>query len=422
MSRIKPFQALYYNIKKVKDFAQVLAPPYDVISDERQNYLHNLSPYNFTHIDLPAEKEGDTPENGKYTRAKKTFREWQDQKVLIKDDKPSVYFYKQDYKVVGQKHSRLGFISLLELQDEDSSKVHPHEKTHAHAVDDRFRLTESLNAGLSPIFVCYSDKQRKVEKIFNQKVVAKSPIVDITDENQVHHRVWRLDEEDLIDEIGQSIINQNLFIADGHHRYQMACQYRRRQVEKIGHPPTGKEPFNFVMTYFTNLDSKDLQIFPMHRIVRRMPIDFDALEEFFRIDRVKSKDEFMILLAKAGRHEHAFGLYSPEGMHLLRLKNKLLIEEFVQEGSIEYKSLDATILKTFVFDRLEVPSEDIIYTKDLNEVMSYVDEGRADAGFLMNPVKISQLKAIALNGERMPPKTTYFYPKLLSGLTVYKLD
>jgi len=398
-----------------------MCPPYDVISDEGQAYYHNLSPYNFTHIDLAKDKKNDDKDNNKYTRAKKTFDDWLKKKVMLRDEKPGVYFYKQEYKILGQKYSRLGFISLMELESEEDSRVYPHEKTHAKAVDDRLRLTKSLSSNLSCIFVCYSDKQKKVEKIFNKNILSTKPFVDVEDDDKVRHKLWRLDDEELIGEINGSLAGQHLFIADGHHRFKVANEYRKARLSRKTNV-TGEEPFNYVMTYFTNIDSRELQIFPMHRIVKRLPEDLDFLDEFFRIDKVKNKDDLLILLAKAGRNEHAFGLYTRKGIMLLRLKNKLLIEKFIKEGSKDYKSLDATILKHFVFDRVNVNSDDIIYTKDLDQVVGMVKEGEADAGFVMNAVKISQLKAIALNGEKMPPKTTYFYPKVLSGLTVYKMD
>jgi uncharacterized protein (DUF1015 family) len=237
----------------------------------------------------------------------------------------------------------------------------------------------------------------------------------------VRHKLWRLDDPGLIREINAALEDRPLFIADGHHRYKVAMEYRNKRLSRMTRP-TGQESFNYVMTYFTNMDSRDLKIFPMHRIVKRLSGSLDFLEEFFRIDKVKTKEELPILLARAGRNEHAFGLYTRDGVKLLRLKNRLLIDEHVQDGSAEYKSLDAVILKSFVFDRLGVHSGEILYTSDMEEVTGMVDEARADAGFLMNPVRIAPLRAIALNGEKMPPKTTYFYPKVLSGLTVYKMD
>ena len=421
MSSIKPFHAVYYNPEKIEDLNKVVSPPYDIISQEEQIQYHNLSPYNFTHIDLGRDKARDDKKNNKYTRAKKMFHEWIKKGIMVQDEKPCIYFYRQEYKMLGEKHHRLGFISLMKLQDDEDSKVHPHEDTHAKVIEDRLKLTRALSSNLSSIFVCYSDKQRQVEKIFNRKVVTNDPIIDIVDENKVKHRLWRLDDKTLIKEINDSISGQNLFIADGHHRYQVALQYRRRKLQRKTNVSMA-EPFNYVMTYFTNLDSKDLQILPMHRIVKRINKKMDFLEEFFRIDKVRNGYELPILLAKAGINEHAFGLYTRDGIKLLRLKNKLLINKHIKEGSSDFKNLDATILKHFVLDRLGIESDDIKYTKDYKEATDLVDHYSAQASFIMNPVRIEQLKAIALNGERMPAKTTYFYPKVLSGLTVYKMD
>ena len=421
MSTIKPFKAVYYNLDKVKEIAKVVSPPYDVISPKEQIDFHNLSPYNFTHIDFGADKPNDNSTNNKYTRAKSIFEDWLSKKVMLEDTKPSIYFYKQEFKMWGGQQSRLGFVALMKLPDENVSRIFPHENTHSKAIDDRLKLTKTLDSNLSSIFVCYSDKQKKVEKIFMKHALSQKPLLEVEDRDNIRHKVWRLDDPGLIEEINSSLHNEHLFIADGHHRYQVALEFRRFKTnQKV--KSTGEEPFNYVMTYFTNIDSRDLLILPMHRIVKHFPVHFESLEENFRMDKMRNKDEIVIPLAKAGVNEHAFGLYTRDGIRLLRLKNKSLIDQVVKEGSHDYKALDATILKYFVFDPLGIKSEDIIYTKDFNEVTDMVDNHQADAGFVMNPVKISQLKAIALNGERMPPKTTYFYPKVLSGLTVYKME
>ncbi|MCD4780602.1 MAG: DUF1015 domain-containing protein [Candidatus Omnitrophica bacterium] len=421
MSSIRPFRAVYYNQDKVEDLSNVVCPPYDIISEEEQNVLTNLSPYNFIHVLLGKDQEGDDKKNNKYRRAKKIYNEWLDEKILIQDAKPSIYFYRQEYTIQGQRHSRKGFIALMELQDEEDSRIRPHENTHSKAIEDRLKLWTELNSNLSCIFVCYADRQKRIDKIFIKNVIVNAPIVDIEDNDGVRHIVWRLDDANLIREISGSLLDQHLFIADGHHRYKVAMEFRHSKLSgQTG--LDGTEPQNFLMTYFTNIDSKDLKIFPMHRIVKNMPKDIRFLDEFFRIDKVKTKEDLVILLARAGRNEHAFGLYTRDGIRLLRLKNKLLIDQYVKEGSKDYKSLDATILKYFVFDRVGIKSDDIIYTKDLHEATGLVENGSVSASFIMNAVKISQLKAIALNDEKMPPKTTYFYPKVLSGLTVYNMD
>ena len=420
MSEIQPFKALYYNKAKLGDVSKVVCPPYDVISPEQQTDYYNQSEFNFIRIMLGKDYPEDDRNNNKYTRAKDLYQQWQQDGILIEDDQPCIYYYKQDYKVMGEKHSRMGFISLMRIHDDQDAKIFPHENTHLKAKEDRLKLWKTLSSNLSPIFVCFSDKTKRVNKTFLEHVVQTEPMIDVKDEEGVRHTVWRLSDAGLIQKIVEALSDQQLFIADGHHRYEVAKELRRQMKEKTPHY-TGEEPFNFLMTYFTDISSRDLKIFPMHRIVKKISLKAELLEELFRIDKFKTKEDLVIRLAKAGKYEHAFGLYTADSVRLLRLKNKSLIDKFIQEGSEEFRGLDATILKHFVFDRIGVSSEDIAYTCDLARATHDVDAGLAEASFIMNPVKIQQLKAIALKGERMPPKTTYFYPKVLSGLTVHKI-
>jgi len=422
MTQIKAFKAVHYNSKKIEDLSQVVCPPYDVISPEAQIAFHNAHPNNFIHILLGLEKSRDNSYDNKYTRAKKLFMEWTKKNVLIEDEKPCLYIYKQEYKVCGQRKGRIGFLGLMKLQDKEQTKIFPHENTHMPAKQDRLRLWRNVKANLSPIFVCFSDRYKKIEKIFHDYIAVNEPFIDIADGEEIRHIVWRIAEPNIIEDIREFMADQSLFIADGHHRYEVALEYRKSRLRRKK-KSTGKECFNFIMTYFTNLESRDLDILPIHRIVKKFPVaKIDFLENFFRIDKIKTVNDLRILLGKAGQNEHAFGLYTREGIKLLRLKNRMLIHEHINEGSEEYKRLDAMILKTFVFDRLNIATDQVIYEKDLNRAVEMVDEKKAAACFVMNPVSIQQLKAVALNGEKMPPKTTYFYPKVLSGLTIYNMN
>ena len=421
MSQIKPFKSVCYDPQRVENIAQVFCPPYDVISTEEKIRLHNTHPFNFIRILLGQEKATDDRYNNKYTRAKKLYEDWLKKGILKEDPNPGFYFYKQEYIVHGQKFNRVGFIGLLKLQDKHDSKIFPHENTHTKAKEDRLRLWRNIKSNCSPIFVCFSDREKKVENIFVQKISIHPPFVDLTDSDQVRHTIWRLDDLALIEEIKAVINGQHLFIADGHHRYEVALEYRRMKLRNKTRS-NGQEPFNYVMTYFTNLDSKDLLILPIHRVIRKMRGKLEFLNEYFRTDKIGTKEDLLILLKRAGQNEHAFGMYSQEGIRLLRLKSKLLIDQHIKEGSKQYRRLDATILKTFVFDRLGIGSDDIIYSKDAAESFNMVETRQADACFILNPVKMQQLKDVALNGERMPPKTTYFYPKVLSGVTLYRLE
>lgn len=421
MSALKPFQAVFYNKDKVENLSNVICPPYDVISKDQQEAYYKQNPNNFIRVELTKETPKDTARDNKYTRAKKTYEEWLKKGILIQDKVPCVYFYKQDYKYLGQRYTRTGFLALLNMNDDAGIKVLPHEHTHAAAKTDRHLLWSTLNSDLSSIFVGYADKNNIVEKIFLKELASQKPYLEATDPDKVKHMIWRLSDPEKIAQISDLLDGQNIFICDGHHRFEVANQIRKDHLKKLKNP-TGKESFNYVMAYYTNMDSKDLQIFPIHRIVKKFPISVNLLEQYFRIDKIKSKTDLLVLLARAGQNEHAFGLCRKEGLYLLRLKSKTLIDKVVSEGSRDYRTLDAAILKSFIFDQVGVQSEDIVYSKDPHEVMDIINEGKADAGFILNPVLVKQLKAVAQNDERMPPKTTYFYPKVLSGLTIYKMD
>ena len=421
MTQIKPFSAVFYNQENIKNLAKIVCPPYDVISSKQQDMYHEMSEFNFVHIDLGKEKPTDDRSENRYTRSKTLFNQWLKDRILVQDSAPCIYYYKQEYKVMGERHSRLGFIALMRIPDDAESTIFPHENTHSQAKEDRHRLNMALNSQLSSIFVCFSDQKKQVENIFHKNVNAQKSFIDVVDEDRVRHVVWRLEDPKLIKIVSDALAGQQLFIADGHHRYEVAKDIRRYKLSRM-EKTTGDEPFNFVMTYFTNMDSRELKIFPIHRVIKKFAVEQEFLEEHFRIDRLRSKTKFLVDLAKSGQNENALGLYMHDSIQLLRLKNKRLIDKFVKQGSDAYRRLDANVLKCFILDRADVRSEDIVYTPDANESMALVDEGRADAAFIMNPVKIQQLKEIALNGERMPPKTTYFYPKVLSGLTVYRME
>ena len=421
MAAIKPFQAIFYNKEKIENISDVICPPYDVISKEQQESYYKQNTYNFIRLEFGKDAPKDNAKDNKYVRARKMYEEWLKKGILKQEDTPCVYFYKQDYKYFGQKYTRTGFLALLNIGDDSGVKILPHENTQPLAKTDRHLLWTSLKSNLSAVFIGYPDHSNFVDKMFLKEFASQKPYLEAVDHDKVKHAVWRLDDPVKIQQISNIIDGKNLYICDGHHRFEVANQIRRDMLKKSKNP-TGKEPYNFVMAYFTNMDSKDLQIFPIHRIVKKFPISVNLLEQYFRIDKIKNKTDLLVLLARAGQNEHAFGLCVKSGMYLLRLKSRTLIDKLAMEGSKDYKDLDAAILKVFIFDQVGVQPDDIVYSKDPSEVMAAVEEARADAGFILNPVKIKQLKAVAQNNERMPPKTTYFYPKVLSGLTMYKIE
>jgi len=426
MTKIQPFKAVTFNVNKVGDYSLVVCPPYDVISPAAQETYHKRSPYNFLHVLLAK----DLPEDDKYHRAGGIFRDWLKSGVLIQEENPALYFYSQQYVIRGEKKTRLGFISLLRLGDEKSSAVFGHENTHLEAKQDRFKLIKQVKAHLSPIFVIFLDKKRIIQRIFQKNIPLDSPLIQVTDDEKTVHKLWRIDQPEIIESVVLSMDQENMFIADGHHRYEVACAYRDLMREKLGDKFTGQEDFNYCLSYFTNTDPRGLSILPIHRLLKlEEKIDLEdlriKLKEYFDIVEVKDEKRFFFLMEKAGFNEHLIGMYKDKHYWLLRLKNVNTLDKLIADKPKEYRTLDVSIINYLVFkdslglDPANLPG--IKYSPDATEFINAVNEDPKKIAFFLNPVKMEQIIAVALNGNKMPPKSTYFYPKVLSGLVVNKL-
>jgi uncharacterized protein (DUF1015 family) len=424
MTEIQPFNAVIYNQEKVKNLSKVVCPPYDIISVSRQQYYLALDPHNLVHILLGK----DVPGEDKYKRAADYFGAWLKNGVLIQEEQPAVYFYIQQYKVKGETKSRMGFISLLRLDDRNSS-VFAHEHTRLEPKEDRLKLIKRVKANLSPIFVVFPDTKRIIQRIYQKYIVDKKPFIDITDDEKVIHKVWRLNEPQILEDIKIKMQRENIFIADGHHRYEVACMYREQMRKRLV-SATGQENFNYIMAYFTHADSRGLTIFPIHRLVKLSPqFDTDDFEskliDYFDIEELKDKTRFLFLMEKAGNNEHVLGMYKNKRYWLLRLKNVKILDGMVEGKPAEYKSLDVSILNYIIIKKiLGMDPEDntgIEFIHDTDELIQRVDSDAAYIAFLLNPARMQQIMSLALKGEKMPPKSTYFYPKVLSGLVINKL-
>ena len=423
MTQIQPFNAVIYNQEKIKDFSKVVCPPYDIICVSRQQYYHALNPYNLIHILLGK----DIPGEDKYKRATDYFNTWLKNRILIQDEQPAIYFYSQQYKVKGETKTRLGFISLLRLDDQKSS-VFAHEHTRLEPKEDRLKLIRRVKANLSPIFVVFPDTKRIIQRIYQKYILDKKPFIDLSDDERVIHKVWRLEERQILEDIRLRMQNENIFIADGHHRYEVACTYRD-QIRKKSTNLTGQEASNYIMAYFTNADSRGLTIFPIHRLIK-LNSQFDlgnfmrALADYFDIEEVKDRTRFFFLMEKAGSIEHVLGMYKNKKYWLLRLKNVKLPDRMIADKPPEYRSLDISILNYIVIKKiLRIDPEDktgIEYIHNADELIQRVDNDTACMAFILNPVRIQQIMSLALKGEKMPVKSTYFYPKVLSGLVINK--
>jgi len=422
MAKIKPFKAIVYNQEKIKELSKVVCPPYDVISPQRQQYFHDLHQNNLIHILLAK----DIPGEDKYKRASAYFKDWFKNEVLVNDSRPAVYFYSQQYNLKGEKRIRLGFIARLYLEEKKSTFGHEH--THTEAKEDRFRLLKRVKANLSPIFVIFSDKKRIIQGIYQKYLKDQKPFIDLVDEDKVIHKVWRLDSPGIISDIEKKMSGENIFIADGHHRYEVACAFRDKMKKKLG-LTTGEEGFNYVLAYFTNPDQRGLAILPIHRLVELgSRIDAallrDKLKEYFDVEEVKDKSRFFFLMEKGGRSEHVLGMYYDKRYSLLRLKNVKILDKIISDKPKDFRSLDVCILNYIVLKKilgLDLENnEQFVFSPHAQELIDRSDREPRAIVFFLNPVKIQQIMSVALGGNKMPPKSTYFYPKVLSGLVINK--
>ncbi|MEI6632034.1 MAG: DUF1015 domain-containing protein, partial [bacterium] len=329
MAKIKPFKAVIYNQEKIKDISGVVCPPYDVISPQRQQYFYDLHPNNFIHLLLPKA----TPQEDKYRIAGGYFKDWLKNGILIPEDKEAIYFYSQQYNLKGEKRTRLGFIARLYLEEKKSTFGHEH--THREAKEDRLKLLKKVKANLSPIFVIFADKKRIIQNVYQKHVKEIKPFIEITDDEKVTHKVWRIDSPDILRDIENKMSGENIFIADGHHRYEVACAWRDEMKKKMS-SSTAEESFNYLMAYFTNPDPRGLTILPIHRLVKlscRMDPSslIDKLREFFDVEEVKDRSRFFFLMEKAGKTEHILGMYYNKRYSFLRLKNVKILDKIIND-------------------------------------------------------------------------------------------
>jgi uncharacterized protein (DUF1015 family) len=427
MACIKPFRAYIYNAEKIKSYSDVVCPPYDVISSDAQESYHNRDAHNLIHLLLARDKQGED----KYLRAQTYFQEWLKEKILIQDASPAIYFYNQQYHVKGEKKTRFGFISLLKLRDADTP-VYAHENTRIGPKEDRLRLLKNVKANLSPIFSVFLDKKRIIQRL-NQKYIQGKPFIDIVDDDRVAHKIWKLTSPEVISMVEKGMVGENIFIADGHHRYEVACTYREEMKEKLGSAFTGEEDFNYCMSYFTNTDHRGLSILPIHRLLKLdNELDLAAFKasllEHFDVEEVKDKRRFFFMMEKGGVAEHTIGMYyKDKKFRLIRLKSARVLDKLISDKPKEYRSLDVSILNHLIFkgimgyDLTALENKTTItFSPDAEEFIRRVGEDDSLIAFFLNPVKIQQIIAVALAGYTMPAKSTYFYPKVLSGLVINK--
>ncbi len=432
MVEVKPFKGITYNKEKIENLDDVMSLPYDIISDEMQDELYNKNSKNYVRLILNKEKDTDGKDDNRYSRAKKLFEEWLNEKILLQSDKPAVYPYQITYEVKGSKKTMNGFFILLKL-DKEYKKVKAHERTLSGPKMDRLNLMRACHANLEPIQLLYIDEKDELRKKIYEKI--SDPLIDVKGYGDFYHKVWKIDDKNLIDKIQSFLDDEILFIADGHHRYQTAVNFANEMKEKTGNDDENA-PFNYRMVILVNMFDEGLSVLPTHRLIKKSDIDINEvlnkLEEYFEIEKVnvEGKTDFIrkdIMNRIKTDDKHKFAMYVGDKYYIFTLKDEEYMNEFANDRSKTWRTLDVSILHKIILeygmdinqDNLE---EHVKYTRDDFEAINFVKNNKFDFSFLMNATKIEELKAIADAGEHMPQKSTYFLPKMLSGLVAYKMD
>jgi uncharacterized protein (DUF1015 family) len=440
MANIKPFRGVRYNKDVVGDLSLVISQPYDRVRYGLQEQYYAQSPYNVVRIVKGRELPTDAPDRlagpNAYTRARATYDAWRAQGVLVQDVEPALYAYHQSFAIDGQARTRKGFVAALQLCPFEQGIVLPHERTHAGPKLDRLRLLRTLEVNTGQIFMLYPDPHNRIAAMLDAAIAGRAPDVDAVEmyEAGVRQQLWAVRDRETIRAVQAEMApKRNLVIADGHHRYETALAYAALAQPGLGSPGLADQARNYCMATLVSMNDPGLVILPTHREVVNAPLaPADILARaapLFDISAAASLDaclgELRSHAAGAGARP-AFGLYTRLGYHVLALASADQIERAIPgQRSLGCQSLDVTIAHQVLLERviglsrqdLEQP-DTLRYHRDPRPAIDRVNAGQGDLVLLMNATRIEQVRACAQQGEKMPQKSTDFYPKMVAGLTM----
>lgn len=432
MAEVRPFAGLRYDPAVVGDLASVVCPPYDVIPAEAQREYYQRSPYNAIRLELPLSEPNEAP-GERYRHAGRTFREWLRAGVLKPEARPAIYVYDQEFSLYGRTQRRRGLAVALRLEEWSRGVVLPHEATHAKPKADRLALMRACAANLSPLFALYDDQRGVVAEELG-RATQLPPTVELLDEQGDRHALWVISEPALVAAVAAALSEQPLYMADGHHRYETALAYRDEQPQRGG---SGDEAYRFVLTVLSAVEDRGLVILPTHRVVRgvdpmRLATLLQVLERWFTVEPLPD-DEALLreALAEVGRDAPAFGICAPAlgdaRVRLLRLRDAgAAAAHMPQDHSAAWRQLDVSVAHALILEQSlglvpEMIEDQVVYTRDAAEALRAVREGQGQLALLLNATRVAQVCAVAQARDRMPQKSTYFYPKVLTGLVVHHL-
>ena len=430
MAEILPFRGYRYDGRIVGEITDVVAPPYDRIGPDMQQACYARDPHNIVRITKGIAEAGDDASRNVYTRAAEFLRTWIADGVLVRDAAPALYAYHQTYTFGGETLTRKGVIALGRLEPE---RVHAHERTLKGPKEDRLKLIRATEANFGHIFMLYSDPARTADAAVAEAIEGREPEIVAEDADRNLHRVWAIAEPSAIAAVQRALADKDLYIADGHHRYETAVTYMR-ECEANGWRPAAPESFDVRMMTLFNADEPGMSIRPIHRLVHGIQ-DFDA-ERFlalagtqFDVARQSSFDA-MCEATAAGAQRHTFGVATADGFASLSLRADVNPADLVGgDVSDDFKRLDVSILHAGIFERLLgidaaalEEQRNVTYTVDARTGVEAVASGEEQVLFYLNPTSAEEVIRVADHGEKMPQKSTDFYPKLLTGLVLTRME
>jgi uncharacterized protein (DUF1015 family) len=447
MAQVQPFRAYRYNPARVA-FDRVLTQPYDKISSAMQEQYYTADPHNLITVEKGRNFPGDSTQNNVYTRAAAALQDWIRDQVVVQDAVPAFYSYTQEYTVPGtnNRRTRRGFIGAGKLEDYSAGVVFRHEQTLSGPKADRLELLRHTRTHTGQLFMLYSDPERRVDTILAQSEAAAAPATDLGDEYGVVHRLWPICEPDRVNAIRDGMSHQKLVIADGHHRYETALNYRNeRRSHSANLDPQAS--YEFAMMTFVNTHSEGLTILPTHRLaanlhdfswpsIRRHLEPWFTAEAFsFRNEQEKSEARARFLARLTENRAHrSVGVYpsvhtAKRAFYVLALRPGADLAQLLPNVSPLQRELDVVLLHEGILEpalgitpQAVTSEKNLAYERDASAALDAVDHGKAQIAFLLNPCDVNQVMRIATSGEVLPQKSTDFYPKLLSGITMYRVD
>jgi uncharacterized protein (DUF1015 family) len=447
MAEIQPFRAYRYDTKRVA-LKNVLTQPYDKITPAMQDAYYAESPYNLIPVEKGRTLADDNPTNNVYSRAAAKVDEWIASRILLQDSAPGIYVYSQEFLVPGtqSRRTRIGFIALARVEDYAAEVVFRHEHTLSGPKADRIELLRQTHVQTGQLFFLYDDRAKQIDTWLEQIARTEAPN-ELIDEFGVTHRLWPVSDPAFVKRVQEAMLEKKLVIADGHHRYETALHLRNENRQRTGKsdPMAATE---FAMATFINTHSRGLTILPTHRLVSRLAnLDFDRFRKnlapifdwysypFANADeRASAYSEFRKDLERPNHGRRAIGVYPGAGaaggaFYLFVLKRDADLEALLPDVSEAQRALDVVLLHRLILEKglgitLEAVAgeKNITYEREIDVTIDAVDRGEAQLAFLLNPVRVEQVTQIALGGDVMPQKSTDFYPKLLSGIAIYRVE